>query len=135
MTRRRWVAVGISLVILLGIAFTLYRLPHIVRNVAINRLHALTQRPVEIDAVQLDLLTGRFTIRGLRVADRDGTSPFVDFDRLDLRLNLPSLLVGHLWVREVVLTGPTVRVVRLSTNELNFSDLLRGSGATGKPID
>jgi hypothetical protein len=132
--RHRWFALIFGLV-LVGGAVTLYRLPQIVRHLAIARIHALTERPVSIDAVELNLLTGRFAVRGFRLAERDGTTPFADFERLDVRVHLPSLLLGHLWIREMAISNSTVRVVRLPTNQFNFSDLIRSSGTTGRALD
>lgn len=134
MTARRWLGVLVGLLVVGGVA-AVYALPHIVRGVAIARIHALTDRPVSIDDVGLKLLSGRVTVRGLHLTERDGATPFADLARLDLRLHLPSLLVGHLWIREMVLTDPTVRVVRLPGNTFNFSDLVRSSGTTRKTLD
>jgi hypothetical protein len=134
MSGRRWLVL-IVCIVLVGDTVILYWLPELVRQVAVARIHALTGRPVSIGAVQLNLLTGRFTIREFRLAERDGTGPFADFAQLDVRVHLPSLLRGHLWIREVVLRDSTVRVVRLATNEFNFSDLIQSSGTTSKALD
>jgi hypothetical protein len=128
-SRRRWLGVSLG-VLVLALAVTPLVLPSLVRHVAIARIHALTQRPVAIDRVELALLSGRATVHGFRLAERDGQAPFADFERLDLRLHLPSLLSGHLWLRDLVLTRSTVRVVRLPSGEFNFSDLIRQSGAS-----
>ena len=101
MKRRRWLVVVCS-ILLLAIAATLYALPTTARHVAIARLHAITKRPVSIDRVDIRLLSGRFAIHGLRVAEPDGTAPFADCELLDVRLNVLSLLRGHIWARELV---------------------------------
>lgn len=93
---RRWLVV-ISVVLLIAVAATLYALPTIARHVAIAQLHALTKRPVSIDRIDVALLSGRFTVHGLRVTEPDGQAPFADCDRLDARLHLFSLLRGHIW--------------------------------------
>ena len=56
--RPRWLALLLGL-ILIGGAALLYALPEIVRWVAVARIHAATDRPVSIEAVELNLLTGR----------------------------------------------------------------------------
>jgi hypothetical protein len=129
LSARRWLLL-ISCVVLVGLALTLYALPEVVRRVAIARIHALTGRPVVIDRVDLSLLAGRFTVRGFRLAERGGQDPFADFGELEVRLHLPSLLIGRLWIRDMVLSDSTVRVVRLPTNEFNFSDLIGRSETT-----
>jgi hypothetical protein len=126
--RVRWLVLifGILLIAVIG---TLYALPEVVRLGAKARIQAITNRPVAIDAVDLHLLKGEITVRGLRLAERDGQAPFADFERLELRIHLPALLRGHLWIREAVLRNPTVRVVRLAS-DFNFSDLVQSSGTT-----
>src|SRR5262249_40325324 len=107
------------LVLVLGLlvaaltAGTMLGLAPLARRIAVARIHALTERPVSIEAVALNLLTGRVAVRGLRIAERDGATPFADIERLDARVVLPALLLGHLRIRELVVDGSTVRVVRL----------------------
>jgi uncharacterized protein DUF748 len=125
---------GLGLV-LIGGAATMYGLPRIARWLAVTRIHAATGRPVSIEAVELDLMTGRVAVRGLRLGERDQPAPFADFGRLEARLHVPSLLLGRLWIRDMVVTDSTVRVVRLPTGDFNFSDLIRASGATSRPLD
>jgi hypothetical protein len=132
--RRRWLALLLGLV-LIGGAVTVYELPRIVRRVAVARIHAVTGRPVSIEAVALNLLTGRFTVRGFRLAERGQPAPFADFGRLEARLHLPSLLLGHLWIRDLIVTDSTVRIVRLPAGDFNFSDLIQASGTTARPLD
>jgi hypothetical protein len=133
MRPRGWLTLAVGL-LLVG-AVTLYFLPQIVRAVAVARIHALTGRPVSIAAVELGLLAGRFTVHGFRLGERDEATAFVDFARLDGRLHWPALLIGHLRLRELVLTDSTVRVVRLPSGEFNLSDLVHSSGTTGGGFD
>ncbi len=134
-SRRSLIVVsGVLLVLLVAVATILYVLPTVVRHVAIARLHAITKRPVIIDRVDVKLLSGRLTIHGLRVAEPDGGTPFADCELLDARLNMLSLVRGHIWVRELVLRKPTLRIVRLEKN-FNFSDLLEGSETIQKRFD
>ena len=132
--RPRWLALLLGL-ILIGGAALLYALPEIVRWVAVARIHAATDRPVSIEAVELNLLTGRVAVRGFRLAERDHPAPFADVDRLEARLHLPSLLLGRLWIRELRVTDSTVRVVRRPAGDFNFSDLIQASATTTGPLD
>ena len=134
MRGRHWLLL-VAAVLVVAVVVGLYALPEIVRRVAIARVHALTGRPVAIDRVDVALLRGRFTIHGFRLAEPDGRTPFADFQRLDLRVNLPSLLVGHVWIREMALSDSTVRVVRHTGNVFNFSDLVGRSGDGGRALD
>ena len=130
----RWLVLALGLPVVAG-AVTLYWVPQIVRRVAIARIEAATSRPVNIDSVDVSLPRGRISVRGLRLTERDGTTPFAEVERLDLRLHLPALLRGHLWIRELVLNGSTVRVVRLPGGDFNLSDLIRASGTTERTFD
>jgi hypothetical protein len=134
MSARRWLPLALG-VLVSTVAITLYLLPELIRHVAIARIHALTQRSVSIDHVDLNPFTGRLTVQGFRLAERDGHTPFADFKRLDLRLRLSSLLFGHIWLNELVLTDSIVRVVRLPTGGFNISDLIQSSGTTGRVFD
>ena len=104
-------------------------MPELVRQGARTRIQAITKRPVAIDGVDLHLLKGELTVRGFRLAEPDGQAPFADFERLELRVHWPSLLRGHLRIRDAVLRSPTVRVVR-HARKFNFSDLVQSSGTT-----
>ncbi|HET9833846.1 MAG TPA: DUF748 domain-containing protein, partial [Vicinamibacterales bacterium] len=135
MTARRWLVL-LACVFLVAAAVTLYALPELIRRIAVARIHALTERPTAIERVGVNLLTGRFTVYGFKLMEREGDRPFADFRTLDGRIHLPSLLVGHLWLRELILSDSTVRVVRLPSSEFNFGDLIKNSGtATGRGID
>ena len=76
----------------------------------------------------------RLVIRGFRLRELDGQTPFTDFDRLDVRIRPLSLLRGHLWIREVTLQGSTVRIIRFAEG-FNISDLIPRSGGTGRTLD
>lgn len=134
MNARRWLVLMLAILVVAG-GVTLYLLPELVRRTAIARVEAMTDRPAAIDRVEVDLFTGRITVHGFRLSERDGQTPFADFERLELRVHLPPLLVGHLVLRELVLTDPTARVVRLPAGEFNFSDLIRRSGTTSRALD
>ena len=133
MSGRRWIALFVALT-LIGGGVAWYALPSIVRHVAIARVHAMTGRPTAIDQVDVELLRGRVMVRGVRLTERDG-APFAEVGGIDLRLSLPSLLRGHVWIRELTISDPTVRIVRLPSNELNISDLLGRSETTEKGRD
>jgi uncharacterized protein involved in outer membrane biogenesis len=134
-SRRSLVVIsGALLVLLIAVAAILHTLQTVVRHVAITRLQAMTKRPVTIDRVDVGLLSGRLTFHGLRVAEPDGSTPFADCELLDARLNMLSLVRGHIWVRELVLRKPTLRIVRLDRS-FNISDLFEGSETTQKRLD
>jgi Domain of Unknown Function (DUF748) len=125
MNARRWLALVLG-VLMVGGAVLAYRLPELVRRIAVARIHATTQRAVSIDRLDLNLFTGRAAIHGFRLDDRDGRTPFADVSQLVVRVRLLPLLIGRLHLRELSLTDSTVRVVRLPDGGFNFSDLVSG---------
>src|SRR6266566_3631439 len=102
-SRRALIVISGVLLVMVVVAATLYALPTIARHVAISQLQAITKRPVSIDRVDVQLLSGRFTIHGFHIAEPEGGAPFADCERLEARLRLVSLLRGHIWVRELAL--------------------------------
>jgi len=121
--RRVWVAAG--LIVVVGV--TLAVLPEVIRRVAIKQIRVATGREVTIDDVDLNVFTGRAAVKKFRLADRGRGEPFVEFERLDVRLRLLPLLTGRVHLREVSLQTPTVRIVRTGPTTFNFSDLLEPS--------
>ena len=117
--------------VLLGGAF-LGALPEIIRRVALDQIPKRTGRAVAIGDVALNLFTSRLAIKNFRLADRQGPEPFVEFDRLAVRLSLPALLRSHVRVVEIALASPAVRIVRIGPAEFNFSDLQAFSFARSK---
>jgi hypothetical protein len=121
---------GVALVILIG-AF-LWALPEIVRRVALDQIPKRTGRAAAIEDVDLNLFTGRLAIKKLRLDERESTTPFVELERLEVRLSLMALLRSDIRLTEVTVVAPSVRVVRTGPAEFNFSDLLQPSQpATG----
>lgn len=130
---RRWVFPAAGMVALAVVAGIL-AWPTLVRGVLLSRLQAITNRPASVETVELNPFTGRLDIRGLRVLERDGTAPFTDVDGVHVRVRPLALLTGHLWIREAVIEGSTVRLVRFG-DEFNISDLLSRSEPTERRLD
>src|SRR5215472_13059777 len=108
--------------------------PTLIRHVVIARIEAIAHRPVSIEAIHANPLTGRIDVQGLRLLDRDGQSPFADFERLIVSVRTLSMLFGHLSIRNLVLEGPTVRVVQLP-DTFNLSDIIEHSAANSRVRD
>jgi len=51
-----------------------------------------------------------------------------------VRLRLLPLVRGHIWVRELIVRKPVLRIVRLG-KDFNFADLIEGSETTQKRLD
>ncbi len=129
----RWLVV-IGVVLALVILAAAYASPVLFRHLLIARIHSITHRPVRVEAVQLDPFRASIVVRGLSVQDRDGVSPFVDVNRVELRLRPWALLRGHLWLREARIEGLAVRIVRL-TDGFNIADLVEGPSSSRRFLD
>jgi hypothetical protein len=111
------------LILVLVAAVTVYAWPSVLRHLLVTQIQSITQRAVNIDAAAFNPFTGRLVVRGFRSWERDGQTPFTDFDSLDVRFRPFSLWLGHLSIREARLDGSTVRIVRLA-DAFNISDLI-----------
>ncbi|HEU5320486.1 MAG TPA: AsmA family protein, partial [Methylomirabilota bacterium] len=136
MTRRRvLVATLVALVVLtLLAAGVVLSLPAVARRVAVAQIRALTAREAAIDHLDLDLFAGRLVVRGFRLADRTGPEPLGRFAELHVRFRPVALLTGHVWLEDVRLVEPSVRIVRLGSGRFNISDLL-GRPAARRRLD
>src|SRR4030095_5198976 len=112
----RWLVV-IGVVLALVILAVAYASPLLFRHLLIARIHSITHRPVRVEAVQLDPFRASIVVRGLSVQDRDGVSPFVDVNRVELRLRPWALLRGHLWLREARIEGSAGRITSAECGE------------------
>lgn len=123
-SRRRIALAVTAAVMLLLVVGGVLALPVVVRHVAVAELSARTGRAVALDRVELSLLTGRVTLRGFRLAQRDSTEPAVQIERLDLRVALFSLFGEHIRLVDLTVTRPKLYVTRLTPDQYDFSDLL-----------
>jgi len=136
MLRRALIPILVVLVLLgVVVAAGLWYLPGLVHQTVIWRLQAATGRTVTIQALDISLTSGEFSIRGLRIADRERGSLLVEFDTLEGRFHRRSLLRGHVWIENLALTAPHLRIVRLGPNRYNISDLLGQGQQSGGALD
>ncbi len=130
--RRRRLTLIIVGGLALVVAGVLVALPEVIRRVAEAEIPKRTGRAVAIGDIDLNLFRGHLALKNVRLAERDGPEPFVEFERFDVRISLPSLLRRRLRLAEITLARPVIRVVRTGPAEFNFSDLVPGT-AEPKP--
>src|SRR5215470_10046576 len=136
MVRRALIAVLVVLVLLgVLVGVGLWYLPGLIQRTVIWRLQAATGRTVTIQALDVSLTSGQFSIRGFRIADREPGPPLAEFEKLEGRFHRRSLLRGHVWIENLALTGPHARIVRLGPNRYNISDLLGQGQQPGGALD
>src|SRR5215510_12497712 len=114
----RWLArlgkLGIVLVVLAAIIVVGFfaSLPEIVRQVALRQVPKNIGRPISIEDIDLNIFTGYVAIKKLRLAERTGPQAFVEFERLEVRLALLSLVRRNIHLRDLRLVAPVARIVR-----------------------
>jgi hypothetical protein len=135
MTRFRKLILVIVAAVLLVAGGLLWALPEIIRRVALDRIPKVTGRAVAIGDIDLNLFTGRLAIKGFRLADRPGPGPFLELERLDVRLSPMALLRSHVRLVEIALTAPSLRIVRTGPAEFNFSDLFAEGRKEAEPAE
>ena len=111
------------MLLVLGVAFV-WSLPEIVKWQALKQIPAITGRAASIEDIDINLFTGRVAVKKFRLAEQDPAQTFVEFERFDVRVVPWSIVFGNVRVAEIRLTAPTVNLVRMSTTEFNFSDIL-----------
>ena len=112
------------------LAIAVLALPAIARRAAVRQFTKVVQRPVTIEALDIRLFRGSFELRGLHIADTDG-STLARVARVEGRLRLSALLVGHVRIREALVERPAVRVVRTGPREFNIGHLFGGEARGG----
>ncbi|MEX2218667.1 MAG: DUF748 domain-containing protein [Phycisphaerales bacterium] len=120
----------LAALLVVGVAF-LWALPEIVKWQALKQIPAITGRAAEIEDIDINLFMGRVAIKKFRLAEADPAQTFLGLDRLDVRVVPWSAVFGHIRVAELVLTAPTVNLVRLNATEFNFSDILARLATSG----
>src|SRR5262245_58195392 len=121
MRRFRTVAIVVAVVLVVLVAITVAVLPMVVRRVAVDQLTKMTGRAVALERVELNRFTGRVALARFRLAQRGSNDPALEVDGLEVRVSLPSLVTKHARVVSLTVTGPRVRVARLTETEFDFS--------------
>ena len=127
---RRWLArlgtLGLALIVVVVLVIVGFfaSLPEIVRQVVVRQVPKAIGRQITIEDIDLNLFTGNLAIKKLRLAERTGPQAFVEFERLEARLALLSLVRQNIHLRDLRLVAPAVRVVRGTDGKLNFDDLM-----------
>ena len=95
---RRWLVrlgtLGLALVVVIVLVIVGFfaSLPEIVRQVVVRQVPKAIGRQITIEDIDLNLFTGRLAIKKLRLSERTGSQAFVEFERLEARMALLSLV-------------------------------------------
>ena len=99
-------------------------LPPLLKSVLLDQLSEALHRPVALKSVSINPYALSVTLECFSVQEPEGGEQFVGFDSLYLNLEAASIFRFAPVLREVRLVNPKIRVVRLSGNRYNFTDLL-----------
>ena len=124
--RQQWLRLGCYLLVaclvfgLLGA----YAVPPLLKPWLEKQASAALQRDVKIGALSLNPFL--FKLRLDRVVIHDQYGVFVSFKQLSLDAELSSIFRLAPVLREITLDEAQVNVIRLSKQQYNFSDLIKG---------
>ena len=122
---KKWLKILIivlaSIIALIVIALML--VSPIAKNYVNNHGKELIGREIHVDKLKVNALAGRVRIYDLSVFEEDDTTPFFQFDTLDVSVKLRKLLGNELYVRHITLAHPKVRVIQ-DGDRFNFSSIL-----------
>ena len=106
------------------LAFAALKLaPGFVKDYIVAHSEEYIGRKVAIESVSLSPLTWTINVDNFALLERDGTTPFVSFEKFRINLNPTRIITGTASVEEIYLKGLYVHVVQ-SGERFNFSDIL-----------
>ena len=123
---RRWGIRFCAFMVIVGVLGFLV-VPPVLKSVLLSKLGEALHREVAIDSISLNPYTLTLSVAGVSVRDRvDGKAgdEVFGFDSLTVNAELASLAVAGIIVKEIELVGPRAKLVRLSDNRYNISDLI-----------
>ncbi|HHO75992.1 MAG TPA: DUF748 domain-containing protein, partial [Deltaproteobacteria bacterium] len=102
-----------------------YILPAVLKPVLEKNLGERLKRPVTIGDIDMNPYTLSASIKWLEVKDLQGDATFVSLDELYVNLQAVSAMKRALFLKEIRLQNPYVKIVRQGPQQYNFSDLMQ----------
>ena len=102
--------------------------PPVARHYAVKILGETLGREVSIDGVLFNPFTLAAEVRGAKVMAADGQKADLSFERLDLNLELESIIRGGPVLHELSVDGLQLALVRLPGGRHNWSDVIERLG-------
>jgi hypothetical protein len=108
--------------------------PMVIQHLLHTRISQSLQRKIQVDTVRVNPLTYSIRLKGLAVADRDG-SDFIKIGDFFVNLDpLSSLFKWGIVIKSIVIHEPQLHIVRLTADRFNFSDLLTSPQGKAAPV-
>ncbi len=120
---RRW-TIGVVVALLIYTGFGFFGVPAILRRVLTGSVATSLHRQVSVGDISFNPYSLRLEIDKLYVAEREGGGAFVEIGHFDVEASWNSLWRFAPVVEHVVITDPTINIVRTAPNTFNFSDLI-----------
>lgn len=114
---------ALSLVLLYGV-FGYFILPGILQSQAEKFVAEKFHRTLTIEQIEINPYTLLATVRGLKLMEPQDRQVFIGFDSLTVKVSPQSILHLAPVVREVLLSKPTIHLVRRDARHYNFDDIL-----------
>jgi hypothetical protein len=115
---------GFALLLIVAIVSFLL-IPTMGKSFLIRKVAESLHRPVTVEGLSFNPVTLTVRLQGVVIGDREGKEPFVALDELRVNVSgFASLVRRTVILDEILLSGPRVRIVRLSDKTYNFSDLI-----------
>ncbi len=134
--RTRWIRrTGITLLIVLTL-YTIggfFGLPILLRHILTNQVAASLKRPVAVGEITVNPFRLKLGVDHLHIAGRDAAKPFVDVERVRVKLSWSSLWRLAPVITHLEIDRPVLHVVRSGPQQFNFSDLLEPSTPAPPP--
>ena len=119
-------ALKVSLFILGGffvlLLLVMFIAPRVAKNYVEQHDEMLLGRELNVGKISVNLFTGKLRIRDLTLFEDDGTTPFMQFDRLETKVKLWELVQHRVWVKQAKISGLKVNVEQ-NRSWFNFNSL------------
>lgn len=127
------VLIGAAIVLVVFAIVGFFVVPPVAKHYLVKGMSEALGRNVTVESVRLNPFTLVAVVRGLDIAEADGSTRFLGFDELSVDLQAQSLLRLAPIVREVTLKMPYVHLVRNADGKTyNFSDIIDRFAAAPK---
>lgn len=123
--RLRITALVILVLLVLFGLFGFILAPGIIKSQLEKQLGAQLDRPVTIGAIHVNPYTLRVEVDKLHIGERDGSSPFVDVDRLVVNAAWSSVFRMAPVLDELSVGHPQVHITRTGPQAFNFTDIMQ----------
>ena len=97
--------------------------PPVAKNYVEQHDETLLGRELNVGGIGVNLFTGKLKIKDLTLFEEDGTTPFMQFDRLETKVKLWELVQHCVWVKQAKISGLKVNVEQ-NRSWFNFNSLL-----------